>query len=211
MEKSDVEVKAKKANTELSPRQKKIWLSALFGAFVLMIGLVIAIVVVANTREITGKTCNMNKNQDRNQNEELTEQEKRDQELKTAMEKRNIVLSAIDKVLEASADVDEETVVSAYQYYISEEDNDLTKLLLRLNLVTIEASYDTDKTRGDELITVAKEIDNELKTIDSAVAIINMASFYGKNELLEEYDAILLEREKAAGINRDDDSGESKG
>lgn len=186
---------------ELTPRQKKVWLGALCAAVILVVGLVVAIVVAANTKETEDIS--------QNQTEEQVKYE--DQELKTAVKERNAILSTISKVLESSADRSEEKVVSTYQYYISEEDDELVKLLLRLSLVMIEVGYDTDKTRGDELITAAKEIDEELQTMDSAITIMNMATTYKKNDLYEEYKAILMEREKAAGIDRDDDSGVSEG
>lgn len=186
---------------ELTPRQKKVWLGVLCAAVILVVGLVVAIVVVVNTKETEDIS--------QNQTEEQVKYE--DQELKTAVKERNAILSTISKVLESSADRSEEKVVSTYQYYISEEDDELVKLLLRLSLVMIEVGYDTDKTRGDELITAAKEIDEELQTMDSAITIMNMATTYKKNDLYEEYKAILMEREKAAGIDRDDDSGVSEG
>lgn len=193
---------------ELSPKQKKIWLAGLFGTLILIVGLLIAIVVVVNVGGRQGEVYSV----DESQNEELVEREKRELELQAAMEQRNAVLSAINEVMEASVDANEDTVVAAYQYYISEEDNELAKLMLRLDLVTVEANYDLEKARGNELIAVAKELDGELKTINSAVAIMNMAAFYGDNGLLEEYNTILTEREKATGINVDDNSeGETKG
>ena len=67
---------------------------------------------------------------------------------------------------------------------------------------------DNDKTRSVEAIEQAVGADEKLKTIDSAVTVMNVAGYYDDMELLDKYTAILNERLEAAGI---DISGETDG
>ena len=67
---------------------------------------------------------------------------------------------------------------------------------------------DNDKTRSVEAIEQAVGADEKLKTIDSAVTVMNVAGYYDDMELLDKYTAILNERLEAAGI---DTSGETDG
>ena len=67
---------------------------------------------------------------------------------------------------------------------------------------------DNDKTRSVEAIEQVVGADEKLKTIDSAVTVMNVAGYYDDMELLDKYTAILNERLEAAGI---DTSGETDG
>ena len=67
-------------------------------------------------------------------------------------------------------------------------------------------SDDYERTEGERAVMMAKEADKRLKTIGSAVEVYNIASYYGDTETMEEYDVILIERQKAAGIDVDMES-----
>ena len=189
-----MEVKAKEAGAELSLRQKKNWLGALFVAIVLIIGLVVAIVVV-KTRE-NNESCIVCENA-----KEMADKEKRESELEEATSIYASTVNEITKIISRLEPDDIEGAIYTYQYYIDKTDNELAKAMLESLFLQVQMGYDIDNTKGDELIKKAQEIDEKIKTTDSAVLVMNLASNYGKTELYNEYEAILNEREKAEGVD----------
>lgn len=206
MKKSGAEVKIKPvfggldnrdevAITELNSRQKKIWLAVLFGALILIVGLLITIAVVVNNQNNSGECTNCENTQD------LTEKEKKQRELEEAT---TIYANKIDEITKiiGNLDLDDTSgVIYTYQYYIDNTDNELTKLMLESLFLQVQMGYDTDNIKGEELINKALEIDEKLKTTDSAVLVMNLANNYNKTELYNKYENILNERETAEGID----------
>ena len=206
MKKSGAEVKIKPvfggsdnrdevATTELNSRQKKIWLAVLFGALILIVGLLITIVVVVNNQDSSGECTNCENTQD------LTEKKKKQRELEEAT---TVYASTIDEITKVVGNLDPDdtsVVIYTYQYYIDNTDNELAKLMLESLFLQVQMGYDTDNIKGEELINKALEIDEKLKTADSAVLVMNLASNYNKTELYNKYETILNERETAEGID----------
>ena len=191
--------KAEPVGKELGLKQKKIWMSVFFSTGILIIGLVVAILVVINTRDSHNNNCTTI--------DDLTEEEVEEYEQQVVIEAYGKIQEAIAKVINASADKGEKTTVSTYQYYISQTENTVVKNMLRSELLNIEMAYDTEKTRGDELIAVAMEIDDEMRSINSAGLIMILAEYYGKTDIYDEYAAILEERTLAKGMTIDGGEG----
>lgn len=177
-------------------RQRKIWLVVFSSLLVLIIGLVIAIVVVANMRAGNNTNCP--------NDDGLTEEERKAEQEKAELEEYKEIHETIDKIIEATRNLEESDLVKAYQYYISEASTTAVKNMLRRDLLMIEMAYDTEKTRGDELINVAIEIDDEEKTSGSAALVMSLADNYDKAELSTKYEIIMNERFAAEGYKSDE-------
>ncbi len=174
----------------LSSKQQKVWLSVIFALVVVIVGLGIAIAVVLTTR---GSGNNSNTN-DTTEKDIAAKQEQEDLELYREIN------GYIKEVVMSTSYLEEGDLVGVYGYYISEVENTTVRNMLRADLLLIEMGYDTEKTRGDELIAVAIELDNEDKTMNSAALVMMLAEYYGKTEIYDKYSAILAEREKEAGV-----------
>ncbi len=181
-------------------RQRKIWLVVFSSLLVLIIGLTISIVVVANMRVGNNTKCP--------NDDGLSEEEREAEQKKADLEEYESAQKAINKIVEATRNLSETDMVKAYQYYIGEASTAAVKNMLRSDLLLIEMGYDTEKARGDELINVAIEIDNEEKTINSAGLVIILADNYNNTEAFDRYTTVLNERKIAEGLNPD---GEGEG
>lgn len=177
----------------LSSKQQKVWLSVIFALVVVIVGLGIAIAVVLTTRSNTNKnSCGTDT--------DMTKEEREEAEEEKNLEIYHEVQEYINEIILSTNELEESDVVSAYQYYISEVNNTVVSNMLRADLLLIEMGYDTEKTRGDELIAVAIELDDEDKTMNSAALVMTLADYYGKTEVYDKYSVILAEREKEAGV-----------
>lgn len=174
-------------------RQKKI-LGGIFGGLVVVaVGLVVAIVVVANMREgnRTDKPCDV----------DISEEEYNEAIETANLEEYQEIHETIDKIITQTRNLSEADVINAYQYYMGETDSTTVKNMLRMDLLIVEMGYDTEMTRGDELIAVAVEIDETERSMNSAGVVMILADNYGKTDVYNNYTNILNEREIAAGYD----------
>lgn len=178
------------------PVEKKKWVILFASLGIAIIGLVIAIAVVAivknNTR--TGDDSNTSTG-------EMTEAERKKKFLKEAEDDYMAVSEAINKVVSYIEVPDQSELISTYEYYIGQAESEYAKAMLQSDLLLILMGYDTDKIKGDELIDEAKAVDEILGTPNSAALIMNLASAYDKTELYEEYEKILIQREIDSGYD----------
>ena len=54
---------------------------------------------------------------------------------------------------------------------------------------------------GEEILDDAMRIDQSLRTVDSAVVVLNMADYYGNTEVYEKYEKILNSRQAKMEID----------
>ncbi|MBQ3296347.1 hypothetical protein IJG95_01400 [Candidatus Saccharibacteria bacterium] len=186
----------KKPAKELTSKQKKVWIGVLAGVCVLIVGLIIAIVAVANMRPGNNTECP----------NAMTEEEEKEAEEAAIIEEYAAVQETINKVIESTRNIDLAEIVKTYQYYINDTEDTTVKNMLRMDLLMVEMGYDTEKTRGDELIDVAIEIDGEAQSSNSAALVMALADNYGKTELYDEYKAIFNERLIKEGYNPDEET-----
>ena len=180
-------------------KQRKIWAVVLYSMVVVIVGLVITIAITLSVR--TDRKNGSKENDDTMSEEEEAEKKKLED-----IKEYNAIQEAIDKVINSSNVPTEKDVVNAYHYYISETDNETVKNMLRMNLLTIEMVNDMEKTRGDELINVALEIDEVEKSINSAATVVSLADYYGRAELENKYQAIMDERLISEGYDPNEEA-----
>lgn len=188
----------KVAGKELNAKQKKIWVMIFYSLLLLIIGLIIAIMVVMVNNRERQSNCSTK--------EEITEDKRKENEQRKIVESYNEIHETIDKIIEATKNLEESDVINAYLYYIGETEDETVKNMLRMQLLSIEMGYDTEKVRGDELIDIAVEVDSEMQTSNSAALVMSLASNYDKMELYNEYEAIFNERLIAEGYNPNEET-----
>lgn len=188
----------KVAGKELNAKQKKIWVTIFYSLLLLIIGLIIAIMVVMVNNRERQSNCSTK--------EEITEDKRKENEQRKIVESYNEIHETIDKIIEATKNLEESDVINAYLYYIGETEDETVKNMLRMQLLSIEMGYDTEKVRGDELIDIAVEVDSEMQTSNSAALVMSLASNYDKMELYNEYEAIFNERLIAEGYNPNEET-----
>ena len=101
---------------------------------------------------------------------------------------------------------DEQGMLDVYQRYINNTEDEKVKAMLEMDYYNIVMAYDTDKTKAEEVVAKAIEIDDVLKTIDSGVFVLNVASNYGNEDLVRQYDSILNERQGLDETNEDNET-----
>lgn len=186
------------ANNSKKPRDEKkttkILATVLASFLVMIVGLTIAIVAVLTSRG-DGKENSCEPVQ------EITEDEEKEREMEERTELYAEIQGYIDDVIESTDELTENDVAMAYEYYIGEVSDTMIKNMLSSDLLLVEMGYDEDKVRGDELISIAIEIDNEEQSPNSAALVSTLANYYGRTDLEAEYDAKIIERETAEGID----------
>ena len=100
----------KKPAKELTSKQKKVWIGVLAGVCVLIVGLIIAIVAVANMRPGNNTECP----------NAMTEEEEKEAEEAAIIEEYAAVQETINKVIESTRNIDLAEIVKTYQYYIND-------------------------------------------------------------------------------------------
>lgn len=189
MSESKVEVK-RRGN---SSRTLKITLGVLG---VLIFGLVIAIIVVINNRGGT-------------QDEQVAEEVTTDTEAKTEIvEERTEVETIYDGIIESIDNElsevyveDKDEIFRIYKQYIDITEDEQVKAMIKVDYYQMAMIYDVDKSHGEEILDELVKLDDTLKSIDSAVTVVNAADYYGNTELYNNYSAILTERTKAGGAD----------
>lgn len=183
----------KKPAKKLTTKTKWIILFSSFG--VVIMGLVVAIVVVLVTRNnnIEDNSCKPAG--------EMTEKEIRERALAVAESDYTVIYEAINKVIQSMQEPTEEDVVPLYEYYIGETESEYAKAMLQSDLLLTLMGYDTENTDGDRLIEEAQVVDDVLKTPNSAALIMNLAQAYGKVELYNQYEEIMIQREIESGYD----------
>lgn len=184
---------SKKTRKRMATKTKWIILFSGFG--VLIVGLVIAIVVVAATRttSVEDDSCKPVG--------EMTEQEIIDRALAVAESDYSVIYEAINEVIQSMQEPTEEDIVSLYEHYIGETESEYAKAMLQSDLLLILMGYDTENVEGDRLIEEAQIVDEVLKTPNSAALIMNLAQAYGRTELYDRYEEIMIQREIDKGYD----------
>ena len=184
-----MEVEAKAVTRNNDKKQQKIWAIVLACLAVLIVGLVIAIVVVAVNR---GESSTQ-------QSEEATQEDASNGD--AAME---IYYNTTDEINNTINEIPVENtnrILALYRHYLEKVEDETAKAMLMLDYVNIEMNYDPNKEKGEEIMTAALTMDEILKTSDSAATILNIASYYGKSDIYDRYEQILKERMTAEGID----------
>ena len=177
-------------NGTVGKKKSLIWLFFVSGAVI--VGLVIAVVVVV---------VNRGEKQPENQPPQ-TETPISDETEPTEAEE--IYESVSDDIASAIADLyieDKDEVLDVYKEYIDGVTNEEAKAKLLLDYYQVVMIYDGNREQKEAVIDGLLEIDKTLENITSAVVIQNAASYYSDDALYEKYNTILIEREKAAGID----------
>ena len=155
------------------PVDKKRWV-ILFSAFgVVIVGLIIAIIVVAANRGGSKPV-----------NEDVSKDEIYRDYLKDIDEINDIV---------ADEEYNPERVLSLYTEKIDATKDRTLKLLLKKDYYYMLSVYYEDGVR-EEVLKNLIEIDNELQAVDTALMIANRAGYYGNEELRSKYNEIADER-----------------
>lgn len=115
---------------------------------------------------------------------------------------------SINETLIAAGLYDLDKVLELYQQFIDSTENEYVKDMLTIDYYSVISNYDIEKTRGDEVINGLLEIDARLKSIDSAIAILNTAEYYERADLVEQYTNIFNQRQIDAGIEPETETDE---
>lgn len=116
-------------------------------------------------------------------------------------EEVSLVVQAQGEVQELEM-IDISEAIEVYQKYIDKADDAERAELYnaRTNFL-----YDNDlyKEYGVQAIEDQIKADEILQTVESAVAVMNVASYYGNKKVYDEYNEISMERERANGADMD--------
>lgn len=157
------------------PRERRILIGVLSALVVVIVGLVIAVVVIVNNNR--------------------AEEEKNAQVLYE---------SEIGEKISALEPGDIEGGIRVYQDYIDRAVNPENQAVL----YTMRSIWITDVDRRDEYKSQAIEdilaADFLLESAESAVNVINVAYSYDDEELADEYQKILSERQELDGVTVDE-------
>ena len=180
----------KKADKKEQNKSEKTLRVVLAGMGVLIVGLVVAIVVVASTRG--GK-------------QEVVEKPTEDETIVTekVLEEYNEASSEIAAIIRKAGVTDESYVLSTYKSYASKVKDKVVSMMLKMDYLNMKMMYDTNKEHGEELLEEAMRIDASLRTIKSGVIVLNMAEYYGNEEIQKDYEKRLEVREKNEGVDTD--------
>ena len=108
------------------------------------------------------------------------------------------ILAKIDDEIEGMDE--EEEIIDVYQQYITDSAKPKEKaVILRAKIQRI-LEMDLLKQYGDVMIMDAIEVDNIEQSFESAGFVVNTASFYGRDGIIEEYIEILNERGDNSGM-----------
>lgn len=173
------------------PVDKKKWVILFSILGVMILGLIIAIVVILIVR-------NNNPVASDEPNEPVEYVPKEQTEGEQIHEQ--VMASISSKLDDVYAD-DTEEIFAIYDEYMELVQNAEAKALLTLDYYQLIMLYDTNKEKKQEVLTTLIRTDSFLKGLDSAASVINAASYYEDDALVEEYNNIMIERGKAEGIN----------
>ena len=156
---------------------------------VLIVALIIAIVVVLNTRGGSDGTV-----EERNADGGVVITEE-------TIEEYTKTSADITNAIQELGATDGAQILSGYKARASEVKNRVVSAMLRLDYLTMQANYDTNKEKGEEVITEILKVDEYLKNSTSAAAVLNMADYYGDIELYAKYEQLLNTRQAAEGVD----------
>ena len=169
--------------------KSKIFFAVLGVLGVLIVGLVIAIVVVKNLPKgdefVDESAVKEVIPSEKTQSEQIYEQ----------------YSDSINAELQNMSADNKDDALALYEYYIGSVDDEEVKNMLSVDYYQLIMLYDVDKTQKDLVISGLLEKDNALKNVSSAVVIINAASYYENEALLDQYEKILEERQAADGLD----------
>lgn len=118
-----------------------------------------------------------------------------------AEEEVSLVVQAQGEVQELEL-IDIGEAIEIYQKYIDKADG-----AERAELYNARTNFlydnDSDKEYGVQAIGDQIKADEILQTVESAVAVMNVASYYGNKKVYDEYNEISMERERANGADMD--------
>lgn len=157
---------------------------------ILIVGVIIAIVVVLTTRsggEVASETSDIS------EDDTIVTEKATEEYLKLSDE--------IMTVIQKSGVNDEEYVLSTFKNYASKVENKVVSAMLKMDYLNMEMMYDLNKEKGEEILDDAMRIDQSLRTVDSAVVVLNMADYYGNTEVYEKYEKILNSRQAKMEID----------
>lgn len=156
--------------------KSKVWFFVLCGLFVVIVGLVIAIVVVKNLPKGSEEVAS----------EEIVDT------AETIYYQANSEIWR--KILNNNLETEDVNILALYEEKMNETVDEEAKLLLMMDYYGIVMSQDINNERREEIETIMLDADEKLKTPLSAANIISMAITYGDSELREKYNNILNER-----------------
>lgn len=174
-------------------RDKKKWIGIFAAFFVVIAGLLIAIVIIVVNRNNVGNVQEEPTRQEENQEAE-TEKTEADEIYEQTVESINLLLE------ETNAE-DTQQIFATYNEYIDAATDEEAKNRLKLDYYQMAMLYDTEKEKKDEIVNALLEIDKNLANVKSAAVVMNAASYYDDNDLYEQYGQILRERQVAEGLD----------
>lgn len=118
-----------------------------------------------------------------------------------AEEEVSLVVQAQGEVQELEL-IDIGEAIEIYQKYIDKAD-DAERAELYNARTNFLYDNDSDKEYGAQAIGDQIKADEILQTVESAVAVMNVASYYGNKKVYDEYNEISMERERANGADMD--------
>ena len=156
--------------------KSKVWFFVLCGLFVVIVGLVIAIVVVKNLprEEITVSTVDSNlANSAYNTYEAVREQ----------------IMSDI-----LSDELSDSEILELYKIHIRESQDELVKAYLMSDYYEEVMAQDIELSKGDEVIDGLTDVDKVLNSAASSRAVWAAAEYYGNKNIANQYKDISEKR-----------------
>lgn len=172
---SETPKQSKKSETGKS----KVWFFVLCGLFVVIVGLVIAIVVVKNLpreREETDVTDN---------NDYVTMVEKYDN--------YDSIINEISNKIN-SDQLNTQDTISLYQSYVDNTNNAIVKAMLRSDYYLLLMEQDVEKQWKEDIVNQLIGNDDIIRTENSALIVAMAAGYYQDEELMQQYNSIAAER-----------------
>ena len=156
--------------------QKKALFYALTATFLLIIGLIIAIVVLSNLKN------------------QKTETPPEDTNIYTA-QSMDIYETATDEILERTEGSNNiNDTIAMYRVYIEKTTDGDAKALLYTDYYMILMSLDTSLSMKDEVLSGLIDADNTIKNASSALAVSNAATYYQDYDLSNKYQDLAKNR-----------------
>lgn len=170
---SETPKQSKKSETGKS----KVWFFVLCGLFVVIVGLVIAIVVVKNLprerEEVDGNDV---------------------VEVSEVFEKYESAMNEISTDIENNSEMSNEEILELYKTKIDNIDNEEASAMIALDYYLILMSLDNNKQDSVSIIDGLTKVDEILHSYSSANALSNAYLFYDNAEMSMKYESLMQER-----------------
>ena len=189
-------------NPSEKPVNKRFWIIVFSAIGVVIVGLIIAIIVVSINRNSSEDPLAKDPSQAEDSGDGSENPDDSDEPSEEETLYQEISYTIRDALTEIDAE-DSEQIFAIYKEHIDDTSDVRVKAMIEIDYYGVVMAYDENKERGNEVLDRLTKIDEGLKTISSAASVMNAADYYGNTDLYNQYNAILIDREKAAGIDLD--------